>query len=178
MVALVASAVAGSCMHAQAAGRTYLAPATACPGQTASGAPAAVEQRAMRCLVNWARRRRGVAPVRTSARLDRSAALRAEGIKRCGEFSHSPCGSPFESVFAQVGYWRGRVAVGENLAWADLPTSSPRDTVAGWLASPPHRHVLFTPSWREGGIALLQADGLFGRPRVAVWVSQFGRRRG
>jgi uncharacterized protein YkwD len=176
VLALVASAAAGSCMNAKAAGGAYLAPATACPGQTAAGAPAAAEQRAMRCLVNWARRRRGLGAVRASALLDRSAALRAEAIRRCGEFSHSPCGSLFELVFAQVGYWRGRVAVGENLAWADLASSSPRDTVTGWLASPPHRHVLFTPSWREGGIALLQADGLFGRPRVAVWVSQFGRR--
>ena len=176
MVALVAIAAAGSCMNAKAAGGDYLPPATACPGQKAAGAPAAVEQRAMRCLVNFVRRRRGLAPVRASALLDRSAALRAEAIRTCGEFSHSPCGSPFVSVFAQVGYWRGRVAVGENLAWADLPTSSPRDTVAGWLASPPHRHVLFTPSWRDGGIALLQADGLFGRGHVAVWVSQFGRR--
>ena len=176
MVALVAMAGAGFCLNAKAAGADYLAPATVCPGQTAAWAPAAVEQGAMRCLVNWARRRRGLAPVRPSPLLDRSSALRAEAIRSCGYFSHSPCGSPFSSVFAQVGYWRGRVAVGENLAWADLPTSSPRATVAGWLASPPHRHILFTPSWREGGIALLQADGLFGRPRVAVWVSQFGRR--
>jgi uncharacterized protein YkwD len=177
VVGLVAMAAAGSCMTAKAAGGDYLAPATLCPGQTAASAPAAVEQRAMRCLVNWARRRRGLTSVRPSARLDRSAALRAEAIRRCRDFSHSPCGSPFTSVFAQVGYWRGRAAVGENLAWADFPTSSPRKTVADWLASPQHRQILFTPSWREGGIALLQADGLFGRPRVAVWVSQFGRRR-
>jgi uncharacterized protein YkwD len=176
VVALVAIAALASCTNAKAAGRGYLPPTTACPGQTAAGAPAAVEQRAMRCLVNFVRRRRGLAPVRASALLDRSAALRAEAIRSCGEFSHSPCGSPFVSVFAQVGYWRGSVAVGENLAWADVPTSSPRATVAGWLASPPHRHTLFTPSWRDGGIALLQVDGLFGRPRVAVWVSQFGRR--
>ena len=173
MGALVAIAAAAGCMNAKAAD---MPPTTVCPGQTAAGAPAAVEQRAMRCLVNFVRRQHGLAPVRASALLDRSAALRAEAIRSCSEFSHSPCGSPFVSVFAQVGYWRGRVAVGENLAWADLPTSSPRDTVAGWLASPPHRHILFTPSWRDGGIALVQADGLFGRPRVAVWVSQFGRR--
>ena len=174
MGALVAIAAAAGCMNAKAAD---MPPTTVCPGQTAAGAPAAVEQRAMRCLVNFVRRQHGLAPVRASALLDRSAALRAEAIRSCSEFSHSPCGSPFVSVFAQVGYWRGRVAVGENLAWADLPTSSPRDTVAGWLASPPHRHILFTPSWRDGGIALLQADGLFGRAHVTVWVSQFGRRR-
>jgi uncharacterized protein YkwD len=176
VVGLVAIAAAGSCVSAKASGRDYLAPATACAGQTAASAPAAVEQRAMRCLVNWARRRRGLAAVRPSVLLDRSSALRAEAIRSCGDFSHSPCGTPFTSVFAHVGYWRGRVAVGENLAWADLPTSSPRETVAAWLASPPHRHILFTPAWRDGGIALLEADGLFGRARVAVWVSQFGRR--
>ena len=93
MGALVAIAAAGSCMSAKAA--DSLPPTTVCPGQTAVGAPAAVEQRAMRCLVNLVRRQHGLAPVRASALLDRSAALRAEAIRSCGQFSHSPCGSPF-----------------------------------------------------------------------------------
>jgi uncharacterized protein YkwD len=149
-----------------------LAPERVCP----TGATAEAQVKTMRCLVNWARRRHGLRPLRRSVLLERSAALRADEIRRCGDFSHTPCGDSFASVFARVGYFRGRVWVGENLAWATVGAASPRATIAGWLASPEHRHNLLTRGWRDGGVALLQADALFGQPRVVVWVSQFGRR--
>jgi uncharacterized protein YkwD len=166
----VAAALAGP---AAAGTGPDLAPTRVCP-DTATTPDA--QLRTMRCLVNWARRRHGLRRLRKSALLDRSAALRADEIRRCGEFSHTPCGDSFASVFARVGYFRGRAWVGENLAWATSGAASPRATVAGWLASPEHRHNLLTRQWRDGGIALLQADGLFGQPRVVVWVSQFARR--
>jgi uncharacterized protein YkwD len=152
-----------------------LPPRTACPDQSAVRAPAAAQVRAMRCLINWVRRHAGEAALRRSAELDRSAALRARDIKRCQDFSHTPCGEPFIAVFTLVHYFSAGAAVGENLAWGQGRLGTARTAMGLWLASPEHRAILYTASWRDLGVA--RAHGtLFGRPDVSLWVAQFGRR--
>jgi uncharacterized protein YkwD len=47
--------------------------------------------------------------------------------------------------------------------------------MASWLASPPHRAILFTAKWRDLGLARVKTS-LYGRSNVSVWVAQFGRR--
>ena len=152
-----------------------LPPQTACPGQSAVRAPGVAQVRAMRCLINWVRRHAGEAALRRSAELDRSAALRARDIRRCQDFSHTPCGEPFIAVFTLVHYFSGAAAVGENLAWGQGRLGTARTAMKLWLASPEHRAILYTASWRDLGVA--RAHGtLFGRPDVSLWVAQFGRR--
>ena len=153
-----------------------LAPRSVCPGQSALAAPPAVQLRALRCLINWARRHGGEGALRRSGELDRSAGMRADEIRRCQDFSHTPCGQPFIAVFEVAGYFTGTAAVGENLAWGQGPLGCARSTVASWLASPPHREILFNSNWRDFGVARVSASMLFGRPDVTVWVAQFGRR--
>ena len=129
----------------------------------------------MRCLINWTRRHAGLATLRRSPQLDRSATLRARGIRRCDDFSHTPCGQPFITVFTLVHYFTGGAAVGENLEWGQGRLGTARSAVAHWLASPPHREILYTAKWRDLGVARIHAT-LFGRPNVTLWVAQFGRR--
>lgn len=129
----------------------------------------------MRCLINWTRRHAGEAGLRDSAELDRSAALRARDIKRCQDFSHTPCGQSFLTVFTLVHYFTGAAAVGENLAWGQGRLGTARTAMASWLASPEHRAILYTAKWRDLGIARVRGT-LFGRPNVSLWVAQFGRR--
>ena len=152
-----------------------LAPRTACRGQSSLAAPAPVQLRALRCLVNWARRHAGESAVRDNAELDQSAVLRARDIKRCQDFSHTPCGQQFAAVFTAVHYLTGTAAVGENLAWGQGRLGTARSAMALWLRSPPHREVLFTGTWRDLGVARTHGT-LFGRANVTVWVAQFGRR--
>jgi uncharacterized protein YkwD len=156
--------------------RGLLAPPGTCAGQESVLAPAGVQVAATRCLLNWARGRAGLIRLRDVGRLDRSALLRATAIRRCGDFSHTPCGQSFIRPFVAVGYFQGQVAVGENLAWGEGGLGSPRSTVAGWLSSPPHRQILLTREWRDLGVSFVRAPRLFGRARVTVWVAQFGRR--
>jgi uncharacterized protein YkwD len=156
--------------------RGLLAPAGACAGEARVLAPPDVQASATRCLLNWARARAGLARLRDLGRLDRSAYLRASRIRRCGDFSHTPCGQSFIRPFVAVGYFRGRAAVGENLAWGQGGLGSPRATVAEWLRSPGHRQILLTGEWRDLGVSLVRSPHLFGRPHVTVWVAQFGRR--
>jgi uncharacterized protein YkwD len=177
LASVVASAVAlaGPTPPVPAAGTGALPPRTACRGQSNLTAPASVQLRAVRCLVNWVRNRAGLATVARNAELDRSAAMRARDIKRCQDFSHTPCGQPFITVFTAVHYFVGTAAVGENLAWGQGRLGTPRAAMANWLASPPHREILFTAKWRDLGIGRVRGT-LFGRPNVTVWVAQFGRR--
>jgi uncharacterized protein YkwD len=130
----------------------------------------------MRCLINWTRRHNGMAPVRDHAELDRSAAIRGNDIRRCGDFSHTPCGQSFLQVFTAVHYLAGTNTVGENLAWGQNRLGSARATMSGWLASPSHRQILFTADWRDLGLSLSKSRRLFGRPNVSLWVAQFGHR--
>lgn len=173
-VAAAALALSGAPAGTTSAGA--LAPRTACPGQADLKAPAAVQIRALRCLINWARRHGGQPVLRRSAELDRAAGLRAGEIRRCQDFSHTPCGEPFIAVFQLVGYPMS--SVGENLAWGQGRLGTARGAMAGWLASPEHRQNLFGPDWRDLGLARMRARSLFGRSNVIVWVAQFGCRVG
>jgi uncharacterized protein YkwD len=174
---VAAAALSGSQPAAPTTSATsVLAPRTACRGQTSTTAPSAVQLRAMQCLVNWARAHRGETRLRRNAELDRSAAMRAAEIRRCDDFSHTPCGEPFLSVFTASHYLTGGGSVGENIAWGQGRLATPRATMTAWLASPGHRRNLFTAQWRDLGIARLHAARLDGHSNVTIWVTQFGRR--
>ena len=87
-----------------------LAPPGTCAGQERVLAPADVQVAATRCMLNWARGHAGLTRLRHVGRLDRSALMRAIAIRRCGDFSHTPCGQSFIRPFVAVGYFRGQVA--------------------------------------------------------------------
>jgi uncharacterized protein YkwD len=157
----------------------YLAPASVCPHQANPAATAARKVRALRCLLNYARKERGLRALRWNERLDRAAALKLGDNVRCDEFSHTACRKPFLSVFRRSHYLTastGSYAVGENLAWGQGTLGTPRSILLAWLRSDGHRHNLFRREWREMGIAY-RFDGRFdGHDDVALWANSFGRR--
>jgi uncharacterized protein YkwD len=128
----------------------------------------------MRCLLNDARRQHGLRPLRHSRALDRAAELRAAAIRRCQDFSHTPCGRSFGSVYAASGYSLATHSVAENLAWGSGPLGSAADTLNSWLSSSEHRHNLFGRSWRKLGVAALPASHFGGAQNVTLWVAEFG----
>ena len=151
----------------------YLAPASACKG----GTDEVSQERAMVCLLNWARAQRGLKPLPVVYPLNRSSVLKALAIESCSDFSHTPCGKPFSATFDAVGY-QGPVstAYAENIAWGAGAAGSARVVVSGWLNSPHHRENLFSPEWKEQGIAMLPVPSFLGSKDVEIWVSEFGAR--
>jgi uncharacterized protein YkwD len=141
---------------------------------SAQGTP--TTQASLLALVNSTRAQYGLSALKVSAALERSAALKAGEIRRCGNFSHTPCGASFTRTFQQVGYLRGRVAVGENLYWGQRSLGTPNAAVGAWLQSPPHRENLLGRGWRQMGVAIIHAPSLFGVGDVWLYVLQFGRR--
>ena len=146
------------------------------PPAAVNACAAATNLHAMLCLVNQTRAAHGLPAVRMSPTLLRSATLRANAIVRCRQFSHTPCGQSFASVFRAAGYARGGYSVGENIAWGSGSLGSAQQTLAAWLASPHHRRILLTRGWRELGVSMIGANGLFAPGLNMVWVAQFGRR--
>ena len=153
--------------------QAYLADEKTCPGGEQLDAPLRQQANTMVCLVNYARRRRGLGPVVTVAYLNQAAAAKAERIARCRDFDHDACGTDAAADVRSLGY---RGAWGENLFIAGGPYGAPRPALDGWLNSPGHRENLFRPEWRSQGIAV-QKFGKFGRDRnMTLWVDQFGDR--
>ena len=143
-----------------------------------AASPSAVQDvRAMKALVTATRASHGKPSVRFVRILDRAALLKAEAIRACGSFSHTPCGTPFARTFERLGYLRPGAAVGENIAWGAGTSGAADAVVRMWLTSPPHRANMLDGRWREAGVALVTAPSFAGHRNVRIWVLAFGSRR-
>ena len=138
-------------------------------------------ERAIAASVNALRRRHRLRPLARSRSLAQAAGSHASVLARTGTFTHDwPDGRPFArwipGFYRQSGYrvWR----VGENLLWS-TGELTPEAALRLWLASPPHRKVLLTRSWRELGIGVVHAPGaagVYGGQDVYVVAAEFGSR--
>lgn len=150
-----------------------VAPRTVCEEQSNSSVSAGAQEEAMRCMVNYARERDGLARLDDSPSLDRSAADKSSDILRCDSFSHEACGREFTYWMQRVGYlesgcWRA----GENIAWAPADRATVRMIFEAWIHSIGHRENILGP-YRQIGVGL-QVGTLDGRSEVHVWTQHFG----
>ena len=168
LLAAVAPAAAG--------GRDrLLAPAGRCAPQSDRAATVQAQERAMRCMVNFARRERGLRPLARAGRLMESADRKAADLLRCDAFSHTACGRPFEFHMRATGYATGCYRVGENLAWGSSRLGTVRAIMRSWLHSDGHRANLLDARYGRHGVAL-RTGSLSGHGGAAVWVHQLGHR--
>lgn len=171
-----AAVVLATSPTAGAADNRYVAPVGACAHADGLDIAPSQARIAMVCLVNFARRARGLKLLSPSPVLDRAAANKLAAEIRCDSFSHTPCGDPVTRAFDQAGYTgTGRtVTIGENLAWGYRRSSTPRHILEAWLSSPAHRRVLFTPSFRELGLGVAQPLLFCGERDSILWAAAFG----
>ena len=119
------------------------------PGSAARAAgPDATIAAELVAIVNAARAREGLLPVKLDTRLMQAAQGLADDLAERGTVSHADRrgGRPPER-FAQVGY---RYAVAEE-AVAGGETNC-AEVVADWLASPHHRAILLAAEVRDAGV--------------------------
>jgi uncharacterized protein YkwD len=153
--------------------------------QAGAGSVSAVPSlaRSLLAAVNYARREHGLRPLVYSAQLAKAATEHSRALATAGMFTHSwpTSGQLFSSwirsFYPARGYrsWKA----GENLLWAS-PGFSPASAIQQWLASPAHRRVLLTKSWRELGIGVvsaIRAPGAYGSRDVQIAAAEFGLRR-
>lgn len=177
LVSLVAIVLAGRAEGAAqgSAWSGYLAPADVCGGATDAAASSVVQRRALRCLVNWARAQDRNGRLGPSRGLQRAAGIKGRGMAECRVLSHAPCRSDVTDAVEESGYRYS--FFGENLFAGTWGQVAPRDVVAAWLRSPPHRQNLLSPHFRELGSALVRAHGVIGDGDAALWVATFGSPR-
>lgn len=180
----LAVALAGSLVAVVATGRaegagrswsSYLAPASACPGAADPGARRATQERAVACLLNWARAQSHLARLARRAPLGRAATLKGMRVAACRDFSHAPCGGDPKAPLDATGYRYS--TFGENLFLGTWGSVSARDAVAAWLRSPAHRANILEPGFRELGAALVRAPGLRRVGDGALWITAFATPR-
>ena len=117
LLAALLAATATPAVHA--AGDPYaalLAPAGACAADTDVGLTPETARSTMVCLTNYARARSGLAPLKLAPVLQRAGRDKLAADIACGEFSHTPCGKPFTTVFARYLAGANGYDVGENIA--------------------------------------------------------------
>jgi uncharacterized protein YkwD len=175
VAALAAFVLAGPADGGGRAWSSYLAPAAACKGSTDANAPVAVQQKAVACLVNWARVQARRGKLASSASLQRAAGLKGQKVVSCGQLSHTPCGSNLVGPLNASGYKYS--SFGENLYVGPWGAVSPRDVVAAWLQSPGHRANILRPGFRHVGAALVRGEGILNEGAEAVWAATFASPR-
>jgi uncharacterized protein YkwD len=152
-----------------------IAPTSICPGQTNANAPVGAQERAMRCLVNYARQQRGHAALAAVSSLTRAAGRKSGDILRCDEFSHEACGRDFTYWMERTGYIQaGCWQAAENIAWGTGKLGAPRSIFKAWLGSSGHRRNILG-DFEDIGIGL-QVGELEGTSGAHVWTQQFGTR--
>jgi uncharacterized protein YkwD len=104
-----------------------------CPGQSNGSAPAAAQERAMLCLVNRARRARGLEPLIALNSLTRAADRKSGDVLGCNEFSHEACGREFTYWMTHFGYHG--CSEGENIAWGSGSLGTPHSIFQAWMHS-------------------------------------------
>jgi uncharacterized protein YkwD len=150
-----------------------VAPRSQCPGQQKIKEPEPVQEKAMRCLINYARSQVGAGNVRSDNSLEKAAGRKAGDVMRCG-FSHTACGRPADTYARRFGYMTAPSwSWGENLAWGRGKLGSPRNILIAWLNSPPHRETMLNGSFEHLGVGLKRGS-FGGHANAAVWVLELG----
>jgi uncharacterized protein YkwD len=124
----------------------------------------------------------GLSPLRRSPLLDAAATQHTREMLRVGYFSHdSADGTSFDQRVARfypLGPGFHHWAAGENIVWA-APGLSANGALRMWMASPPHRHNILDPTWREIGISAVHsvsAPGVFSGQSATAITTDFGVR--
>ena len=156
---------------------SLLAPAGVCgPAADRLNLDAATAERAMLCLTNYARRHSGRKPLAINALLARAGQVKLAADVSCGDFSHSPCGQPFQSVFGSYVSGASWYTIGENIAWSTGRYGTPRQTMNSWLNSPEHLQNILDSAFHDLGIGYLSGQSFQGTTGATLWSQEFGGR--
>jgi uncharacterized protein YkwD len=177
LAALLGTACAAAAARADDPYAALLAPAGSC-GNAEDGLDldVASARTAMLCLTNYARRQRGLAPLKLSAVLHAAGQAKLAADVSCGQFSHAPCGRAFDAVFARYLSGAASYRIAENIEWGTGSYGSPRQAMNGWLHSSGHRANILDASYAELGIGYLPGQSFQGSTGATLWSQEFGTR--
>jgi uncharacterized protein YkwD len=134
-------------------------------GTTIAHASRARLQRAVVCLINQQRRRRGLPGLSENQRLNRSAQGWTNVMVTHRDFSH---GADFSSRISAVGFdWSN---AGENIATG---YRTPATVVKAWMASKGHCQNILNPQYREVGTGVSDQSIAGYSTLAGTWTQDF-----
>ena len=154
-----------------AAGPAAAAGCSGAGARAASATPGKLRA-ALLCLVNNKRRANGLRALKLDRRLQKAAGRHARDMVRNHFFAHQRSGGPSFTTRLHRAGWYGS-AWGETLAYGCGSMGSPRSTLRMWMNSPPHRAILLSSRYRQGGLGVT-ASAPCGSG--SMWVMDVGRR--
>ena len=130
----------------------------------------------MQCLTNFARAQEGLAPLQLNATLNAAGQAKLKSNVSCAEFSHTPCGQPFDTVFTAYVQGATSYQIGENILWGTGSNGTPRQAMNGWLHSTGHRENILSAAYAQLGIGYLPGQTFQGHDGATLWSQEFGLR--
>ena len=138
------------------------APAQPCADAELSpdAANAASVDAATLCLVNRVRSAHRLHALHANRELRMLATSQVNAMVRWDYFADNrPPGVTPMALIASMRYpaHTKSVSIGQNIGWGTGGYATPISMVAGWMASPPHRKIILTSSYREAGAGVTAA---------------------
>jgi uncharacterized protein YkwD len=128
------------------------------------------------CFINRERDQRGIRSLRRHGRLDEAGRNHSSRMVKQGCFSHKcPGEKALEGRLETVRYLHGglsRWAYGENIAYGESSSGTPREIVDAWMNSPGHRANILSKQFRDVGA------GYARRGDRGYYTADFGLRQG
>jgi uncharacterized protein YkwD len=135
--------------------------------------------RSVLCLVNGERARRGIAPLRASRLLARSARAHSRDMVARQYFSHvTPNGMNPRQRIRRSGYMYKSIScmLGETIGWGIERDGTPAELVRAFMESTSHHDVLLDRRYRDIGVGLVLGAPIGVQGRGATLTLDFGRR--
>jgi uncharacterized protein YkwD len=133
-----------------------------CPGANVlpSATNAAAVDASTLCLVNRVRQAHHLRPVRFSRYLQAVGTSQVQAMVSLDYFADvRPSGTTPAALIARTPY--GRHASGlitaENIGWGTGTDMTPAQMVSAWMQSVPHREIVLSREFRDGGVGALAA---------------------
>jgi uncharacterized protein YkwD len=133
--------------------------------------------RTTHCLLNRERAAHGLRPLRGNRKLARAARRHSRDMVAHRYFAHdSRSGARFSARIARTGWMHGRIRwiVGENIAWGSESRATPRQIVASWMNSAPHRANILSAGFHAIGIGVALGTPTGGGDGGATYTTDFG----
>jgi uncharacterized protein YkwD len=150
------------------------AAASSCSGASARAASASPGKlrSALLCLVNHKREASGLRAFKFDRKLAKAAGRHARDMVRHHFFDHQRPGGPDLTERLRRAGWHGH-AWGETIAYGCGSMGTPRATLRMWMHSPPHRAILLSGSYRNGGLGVTESAPC---GNGSMWVLDVGRK--
>ena len=107
-------------------------------------------------LINQIRSQNNLTPLTANTQLRNAARAHSTDMLKRSFFDHN---SPNENWDARIARYLKAPLTGENLAMGSGSYAAPASIVKQWMASPPHRAMILTASFKRIGLGL--ASGTF-----------------